>query len=342
MNARSMKRHLINRTGAMLPMFALVMVILFVAVVFSVDVARMHVTRAELRTATDAAARAGAEALGRTQDTNAAIAAAIDVASRNQVAGRALTVTPAQVLLGESRSQNSGVFQFAPGGAINSVQVTGSRRAGSADGAVTMLFGPLFGVTQFEPQMTSTAVRSDRDIALVLDVSGSMASNNRFSGLINALRAFQAELNRTPQREQVSLTVYSTTGRKLVNLTSDLNQIESAMSRQVPNGFTAIGEGLKLGIRSLTSDPLARPFAEKAVIVMTDGNHNTGVSPDVIARANPKTKIHTITFGAGANQALMRAVAAPSGGISLHAANNAQLEQAFRDIARQLSVLLID
>ncbi len=332
-----------SRTGAMIPLFALVMVILFISVVFSVDVARMHVTRAELRLATDAAARAGAEALSRTQDPNAAIAAAIQIASQNQVAGRPLTVMPGQVKLGQATAQNGQVFSFASGGAIlNAVRVEGSRQSGSADGSVAMLFGPLFGVTQFQPIQSSTAVRSDRDIALVLDVSGSMAQNQRFQGLVNALAAFLAELNRTSQKEHVSLIVYSTTSRKLVKLTPDLQALVNAFATQSPNGNTAIGLGLQMGIDSIKNDPLSRPFAEKAIIVMTDGNHNTGIFPDVVARANPDVKVHTVTFGNGANQQLMRNVAAPSKGIFLHASNNQELEDVFRTIARQLSVLLID
>jgi hypothetical protein len=45
------------RAGAMLPLIAVTMVILFVAAVLAIDIARIHVTKAELRTATDAAAR---------------------------------------------------------------------------------------------------------------------------------------------------------------------------------------------------------------------------------------------------------------------------------------------
>ncbi len=41
-----------QRRGAMLPLLAVVMVILFVAAALSIDIARIHVTRSELRTAT--------------------------------------------------------------------------------------------------------------------------------------------------------------------------------------------------------------------------------------------------------------------------------------------------
>jgi len=62
-----------NREGAMLLFVAVLMVFIFVAVTIGVDVARMHLTRAELQAATDASARAGVEALGRTQNEQAGI-----------------------------------------------------------------------------------------------------------------------------------------------------------------------------------------------------------------------------------------------------------------------------
>ena len=56
-----------DRAGAALPLIAVTLIFLFVSAVIGVDIARMHVVRSELRTATDAAARAGVEAIGRTE-----------------------------------------------------------------------------------------------------------------------------------------------------------------------------------------------------------------------------------------------------------------------------------
>ncbi|MEQ1906334.1 MAG: VWA domain-containing protein [Pirellulaceae bacterium] len=332
-----------SRTGAMLPLIAVSMVVLFAAVTLSVDIARIHVTRAELRTATDAAARAGAEALSRTQDVNAAIDRAIQIANLNQVAGKNLRIRRDQVSVGQATPGTGGLFNFDPNGqVINAIRVTGTRTAGSPDGPVGLMFGPLFGVTKFEPSQTSSAVRTDRDIALVLDVSGSMNDFGRFPALQNALNSFLTELSRTSQKELVSLTVYSTTSRKKLDLTTNLAAISSSFSSERPAGFTAIGEGLKTGIATLKDKNFARPFASKTVILMTDGNQNTGESPDAVALRNKDITVHTITFSQGANQSLMRRVADITGGTYLHAETNEQLERAFREIARQLAVLLID
>ncbi len=332
------------RPGAMLPLIAVCLVILFCSVVMSIDIARIHVTRAELRTATDAAARAAAEALGRTQSIDDARTAALQVAQMNTVAGRPLNLRPDQVDFGSSIEQPDGLIAFQLNSTpTNTVRVTGTRTADSIDGPVGLLFAPIFGLTQFEPRQVATATRLDRDIALVLDVSGSMAEDNRFGGLANALRLFLEELENSPQRELVSLTVYSTTARKKVALTDDLDAIINSFRSERPDGFTAIGEGLQLGINSVKNDRLARQFAEKTVVCMTDGFHNRGVSPDVVASRTTGVTIHTVTLGPTTNEALMQRVAnSTPKGIHLHATDNAQLAAVFKEIARQLSVLLIE
>lgn len=334
-----------NRDGAMLPFVALVIIVLFAAAVFAIDVASIHVVRSELRTATDAAAKAGVEALGREQSTEAAIEAALRVAQENVVAGEGLQLDPNNIFFGASGQNADGTFFFNEGGTpLNSVRVLGERTADSPQGPVGLFFAHLFGHTEFQPVQSATATRLDRDIALVLDVSGSMSLNGRFQGLQNALDVFLSELNQTSQNEHISLTVYSTQERKLQDLTPDLQAIRDEFANEAPGGFTAIGQGLESGLDSILNDPASRPFALKSVIVMTDGNQNTGISPDIVARnaEGNDVVIHAITFSEGANQALMADVAEIGNGIHLHADNNEELLEAFQTIARQLQVVLIE
>ena len=80
------------------------------------------------------------------------------------------------------------------------------------------------------------------------------------------------------------------------------------------------------------------------MIVMTDGQHNTGVHQfNVVSDVfNQNVTVHTVTFSRGANQGVMREVARRGGGIHVHADNNADLVQAFREIARQLALVLVE
>ncbi|QEG21835.1 vWA domain-containing protein [Mariniblastus fucicola] len=334
-----------DRRGAMLPMLAVVMIILMIVVSLGVDIARMHLTRSELRTANDAAARAAVESIGRSQNETTARNAAIAVAARNSVAGKGLTLRSDQIKVGHATKLSSGRYEFQEGGSyLTSARVVGSRSSTSPDGSVGLLFGPLFGVDEFCSDSAAAATQSQRDIALVLDVSGSMASEGRFEALADALESFLSVLNTTPQSEYVSLSVYETTARKSQVLTSNLTSINDAFDDEAPNGATAIGLGMSEGLNSVLYDSNARPFALKTIVVMTDGNHNTDIDPETIAQqcADKNVSVYTITFKDGADEARMEQVAQIAGGLHVHATSNAELEEAFESIARQLGVMLIE
>ncbi len=342
---RTPRRVASQRQGAMMVLVAVLLVILFVAAAFAIDIAYMHATRAELRTATDAAARAASEALGRLQDTDAAIQAAIDIAAENRVANKPLELARADIVLGNHTILPDGSFQFNEGlQPFTSIQVRGRRVEGSPSGPVPLFFGPLLGVTEFEPVQFATASRLDRDIALVLDVSGSMGNFGRFEALQNALNVFLVELQNMPGEEVVSLSVYNHNARRVQAMTPNLILISDAFEDESPGGYTAIGRGMQAGLDSIKKDVLSRPFAFKELIVMTDGNHNTGVSPLSIVPDAVKENVivHTITFSEGANQTLMEQVAEEGNGLFLHAETNEELIDVFREVALQIPVVLID
>ncbi|MEZ6116530.1 MAG: TadE/TadG family type IV pilus assembly protein [Pirellulaceae bacterium] len=164
-----------SRKGAMLILFAVMLILLIVAVVFSVDVAFMQLTRTELRSATDAACRAATEALSRTQDPDEAIAAAKLYASKNLVSSSPLVLTDDDIVLGRSNRQTDGSISFSAGETpFNTIQIRGRRTADSPSGEVPLFFGRLLGVSSFEPLHVSRAMNLDRDISLVVDRSGSM------------------------------------------------------------------------------------------------------------------------------------------------------------------------
>ena len=342
-----------DRAGAALPLIAVLLIFLFVSAVIGVDIARMHVVRSELRTATDAAARAAVEAIGRTESRDDAVQAALDIARRNQVAGVPLDLNPDNIVFGASVENADGSFSFVeqsnfdPGDATtfaNSVRVLGERTEDAPNGPINLIFGGLFGVDTFEPVQSATATRLDRDIALVLDKSGSMAENGRFESLLDGVDVFVDELNSSRPVENVSLTAYDTNPTKLLDMTKDLEAIRTAIASVQPEGFTGIGRAMRVGLDSLLNDPNSRNLALRSMIVMTDGNQNRGITPLIAAEEcrAANVVVHTITFSNGADEELMREVAEITGGTHLHATDNTQLVEAFRTIARQLEVILIE
>ncbi|QDV74998.1 vWA domain-containing protein [Botrimarina mediterranea] len=367
-----------RRRGAILVLVAVLMPVFVLMAAFAIDLAWMQLVRTELRTATDSASRAGAKTLSLRQSEALARTAAVQAAARNTVAGTPLTVDPADVTFGQSTQANPNArFAFSVGGSpVNAVRVQGLRTASSADGGVNLFFGSMLGSEEFEPRLTATSTVLDRDIAIVIDRSGSMGldisipydangqncgpmgSRTRFAALNSAIGVFLNELELTIPNEQVALVSYSSSfntrcdrGRLRYDtantdraLTFNYNRITSSMDDFMTNGIgggTAIGEGLREGISALED---ARPYAIKTIILMTDGRHNTGVSPESMvpsARAAGIT-IHTVTFSPAADINRMRAIANSAGGRSFHADTSGDLSSAFRDIARTLPVLVTD
>ncbi|MEM9410181.1 MAG: vWA domain-containing protein [Planctomycetota bacterium] len=333
----------------MLVLVLVTLVIFLISAAFCVDIAYMHMVRAELRTATDAASRAGSSVLTRTQDADQGIDAALQFAERNVVAGNALTLDRSDIQVGESEQNGVGRFSFNPGGAtLNAVRVVSSRDDGGPDGSVGLFFGNIFNTPVFEPSADAISTASVRDIALVLDRSGSMngpvaGGSSKLNALQNAVQAFMNEVRSTSPNSNISLTTYSTGSTRDVPLTANFGTIQNQVNNLNAAGFTNIFQGLRDGSDSLDQDAGRRGFAERTIVVMTDGNFNVGGTPVPSANlaANRGHTIHTITFGS-ANQAIMRECADIGGGIHLHADSAGDLTDAFREIARTISVLTID
>ena len=170
-----------------------------------------------------------------------------------------------------------------------------------------------------------------------------MQNNNKIGDLKSAVNIFIGLMENTQSDERISLATYSTTGTKDVDITSELDVISQVVQAMPAQGFTAIGEGLEHGSDSLVNDPQARRFAEKTIILLTDGRENRGIDAiDVVPVVQGRNQtIFTITFGADADQALMQQVASETGGFHQHADDGGDLEDAFRTIAETLSVVVV-
>lgn len=158
-----------------------------------------------------------------------------------------------------------------------------------------------------------------------------------------AVDAFLDVLDQTAQEEQVSLASYATSGSLHSFLEKDFDIVRNHVDQLFPDGATAIGEGMQQGITAITHAN-ARPYAAKTMVVLTDGRHNQGIHPEAAARqlvAQSGLTIHTVTFGAGADQQTMRDVASIGGGKHYHAADGNALIEIFEEIANNLPTILV-
>lgn len=362
-----------HRQGAMLVLIAITLPLVVIMAAFALDVAWMQLVRTELRTATDAASRAGAKTLSLEQNVPDARAAAKQAARRNLVAGAPLQLRNREIEFGTGRqSTETSRFNFTAGGTLlNAVRVSGNRTAGSLGGPVNLFLGRVMGVNTFEPTQVAASTQLDRDICLVVDRSGSMMEKisgsglagatcgpphptlSRWGALHTAVEGFIDELDRTSQEEQCALVTYSSAGSEcgITFTTSDINvdlrmnykQIRKEMDRlsdRPVKGRTSISAGLDNGVRVLTGSRI-RPYALKSIVLMTDGLHNSGREPILSAReaAARNIVVNTVTFSSSADLRRMRDVADATGGRHYHAPDAAALEQIFREIAATLPVL---
>lgn len=216
-----------RRRGAILVLCALLLPLILLIGGFGLYIAKAQLLRSELRTATDFAARAGAKRLSMDQSPNAAVAAAIDAASRNTISGAPMPLTAGEITLGESRQTGGlrGRFEFNAGGSRpNAVRVDG---VVPANDPVFQMLGGLTNISAQNFELPAVATNLDRDICVVIDRSGSMtqpvnSTNNgtlepcgplrndsRFAALSRAVDVFITELDQTPQDELICLASYS-------------------------------------------------------------------------------------------------------------------------------------
>ncbi|MCU0718936.1 MAG: VWA domain-containing protein [Pirellula sp.] len=158
-----------DRRGAAAILMVAMLGVFLVMAAITIDYAYIQLVRTELRAATDASAKAGAEALSRTENSQQAIAAAIACASDNKVAGRSVVITESDIVLGRAVTGANGKWNFQPG-----VAPFNSLRVNAKSDAVPLFFGNLLGKSNFTALHKTVAGQQEIDVCLCLDRSGSM------------------------------------------------------------------------------------------------------------------------------------------------------------------------
>lgn len=181
------------RQGAVAPLFAFILPVLFVLAGFAINLSYMQLLSTELKVSTDAAAHAGGRAMSIFQTTDAAWFHANRIGNLNLVGGE-----PLQIPMSENRMQfgistrgenGYGRYVFSPVAKSsidnNSRQATSLAVIGTID--MPLVFQAMRGITNFTASRRSIATQVDRDISLVLDRSGSMNTYKNESELRNEL-----------------------------------------------------------------------------------------------------------------------------------------------------------
>lgn len=146
------------------------------------------------------------------------------------------------------------------------------------------------------------------DIAMVLDVSGSMQEDDYYPNRLEAAKVAAQTFVQNRKTDRISVVVFATSAALLCPPTLDMaavNQFLGAIHRDmITSESTAVGDGLGLAVKQLKESDAK----SKVVILLTDGDSNSGkLTPAQAAEAAKALGIRVYTIGmtrgnAGAGQ----------------------------------------
>ena len=194
-------------------------------------------------------------------------------------------------------------------------------------------------------------VRKPSSAVFVLDLSGSM-NGDRLDSLKTSLKALTGtdttltgKFSRFRAREQVTIITFSATVLDTRQFTiddtnpsgPDMTAIRDYVDSLTTYSNTAIYSGLEAAYQEVAKQQAADPNRLYSVVLMTDGQNNSGVSPDQFAKdygALPATVRSVATFPilfGDASADAMQSIADVTGG-KLFDAKSSSLETIFKQI----------
>ncbi|MCC6547079.1 VWA domain-containing protein [Candidatus Sumerlaeota bacterium] len=138
------------------------------------------------------------------------------------------------------------------------------------------------------------------DIAMVLDVSGSMQAQDFRPNRLEAMKEAAIRFIRNRESDRISVIVFGESAGVLCPPTLDMGAAElfvaAIQDGMIRNHSTAVGEGLALGVSKL-KDSSAK---SRVAILLTDGENNSGKIPPMQAAEIAKSlnvRVYTIGMG---------------------------------------------
>lgn len=170
---------LLRRRGAVIPLFVFLLPAILMVCGVAINIAFVRLCKTEMKIATDAAVHAAGRAMSIHQTTEQAIVWAKNVAAMNTVAGRPLIIDDNQLVgFGLSTRAGNGYGRYVYNAVTRQAVDNGTQQANSVSllGKMNMplLFRGFPKLNTVDVSQLSVSTQVDRDIALVIDTSGSM------------------------------------------------------------------------------------------------------------------------------------------------------------------------
>lgn len=159
---------------------------------------------------------------------------------------------------------------------------------------IVALARPQFGTIEYN--VSSLGV----DIALVLDVSGSMQEQDFRPNRLEAAKSAAIDFVRDRRTDRISVILFGEQAAILTPPTLDMRSVEmfigAIFDGILPNNKTAIGEGLGLALKQLENSTAK----SRVVVLLTDGENNAGtLTPAQAAEAARALGVRVYTIGMG-------------------------------------------
>jgi len=206
------------------------------------------------------------------------------------------------------------------------------------------------------PQINSRVPIRGASLVLVLDHSGSMASNDVSpSRLAAAEKAANTFIDQLPASARVGVVAFSTVPDVSQQPVTDHAAAREAINSQQANGGTDTGPALELALQMLDASKRDHPPA--AIVLLSDGAANLGIDPVTVATEakHDGIPIYTVALGtpdgtisegpAGPLVAvppdpqLMDTIANTSGGHAFDAQTTDRLSSIYQTLGQRLSTV---
>ncbi len=284
-----------DRRGATLVLIAVMSSALVSLGVLVINWSYIELTNTQLRSATDAAAKAAVVALSQTQLQEDARQAARTIAAQYRIGGQQLTLSDADIEFGNGEPNGAGGYNFvADQLPLNCARVVGQCGGNSATAAVPVLFAHLLPEDSFDLEKDAVAGRFDHDICVVVDRSGSMAwdltgvdfsypdeyhtdstvqnyfrpphpTGSRWAKLVDALEVFRQVVDRRDLNARIGLVSYSS-NYTFGLLTSTRVTTDQSMS---PDTYRFVDAARAIGLNCIIGDTNIGAGINRGVAVVT-------------------------------------------------------------------------
>lgn len=206
------------------------------------------------------------------------------------------------------------------------------------------------------PRVTHRVPIRSASLVLVLDHSGSMDSTDvKPTRLQAAIRAANTFIDQLPPSARVGVVAFSTAPDTVEQPVTNHAAARTTIDSQQANGGTDTGPALLLALQMLHGAQKHHPPA--AIVLLSDGAANLGISPVIVAEQARKERIPIYTVALGTpggvlneglfgptvpvppDPQLMQQIAQTSGGHAYDARTEQYLSSVYQTLGRSLSTV---